>query len=192
MNEQRRASLKTSTPYLILIGLGLILLGIAGILWLPARTSAVNLRDELSIRPAAVNYAAPELTLTDLTGAEVSLAGMQGQVVLVNLWATWCPPCKEEMPTLQAYYDDHKAEGFVIAAINDGDPRQDVIEFVEDYRLTFPVWLDPTYSATERAFNALNLPSSFVIDRQGVVRLRWVGAVTTKTLEEYVTPLIME
>jgi hypothetical protein len=96
------------------------------------------------------------------------------------------------MPTLQSYYDSHKDKGFVIVAINDGDPTPDVIQFVQDYRLTFPVWLDPTYIATERAFHSPNLPSSFIIDRECTVRLRWVGEISGTALENYVTPIITE
>ena len=179
-------------PVLIFIGLGLILLGIAGILLLSSQAPGGSIRDEIALVPAEVEYPAPGLALKDIQGEPVSLEGLRGQVVLVNLWATWCPPCKREMPTLQAYYDRYKAQGFVIAAINDGDPTPDVIQFVKDYRLTFPVWLDPTYEATERAFKSANLPSSFVIDREGVIRLRWVGEIAAKSLEEYVTPIIME
>ena len=63
---------------------------------------------------------------------------------------------------------------------------------MKDYRLTFPVWLDPTYIATEQAFKTLNLPSSFVIDRGGTIRLQWVGEINRKMLEEHVTPIIKE
>jgi thiol-disulfide isomerase/thioredoxin len=139
-----------------------------------------------------VKFPAPELTLTDSQGVSRSLADYRGQVVLVNLWATWCPPCKEEMPTLQAFYDKYRESGFIIVAINDGDPKADVLQFVEDYELTFPVWLDPTYIATEQAFNTLNLPTSFVIDRSGTIQLTWVGGIDAETLETYVTPLIRE
>jgi thiol-disulfide isomerase/thioredoxin len=132
------------------------------------------------------------LTLTDTQGISRSLADYRGQVVLVNLWATWCPPCKEEMPALQAFYDKYREAGFIIVAINDGDPKADVLQFVEDYELTFPVWLDPTYIATEQAFNTLNLPTSFVIDRSGTIQLTWVGGIDAETLETYVTPLITE
>ena len=96
------------------------------------------------------------------------------------------------MPTLKAYYEDHTADGFVTIAINDGDPADAVKAFVQEYDLTFPVWLDPTYEATERAFKARNLPSSFVIDREGNIRLRWVGEIDRAALEKYVTPLILE
>jgi peroxiredoxin len=96
------------------------------------------------------------------------------------------------MPTLQAYYNKHNDEGFTIIAINDGDPAPDVAQFVKDYRLTFPVWLDPTYIATEQAFKTLTLPSSFVIDRGGTIRLQWVGEINRKMLEQYITPIIKE
>lgn len=152
----------------------------------------VSPRPDLSAVPAKVDFPAPELTLSDTAGRPASLVDFRGQVVLVNLWATWCPPCKEEMPALETYYRRYADEGFVIVAVNDGDPAPDVIQFVEDYGLTFPVWLDPTYTATEQAFKTLNLPSSFVIDRQGDVVLSWVGGVSLKTLETHVTPIIKE
>lgn len=173
---------------LLLLGLGLTLIAASGYIILqdlPAQT-------DLTAIPAEVNYSSTELTLTDIEGITRSLADYEGQVVLVNLWATWCPPCKEEMPAFQAYYEKYQDEGFTIIAINDGDPTPDVIRFVKDYRLTFPVWLDPTYIATEQAFKTLNLPSSFVIDRDGVIRLSWVGGVNSRTLEKYVTPIIRE
>jgi peroxiredoxin len=96
------------------------------------------------------------------------------------------------MPTLQAFYDQYRENGFVIIAINDGDPQADVLQFVEDYELTFPVWLDQTYIATEQAFHTLNLPTSFVIDRSGTIQLTWVGGINSTMLEKYVTPLIVE
>ena len=172
----------------ILFGFGLILIATSVNFILRDRTP----QTDLSTVPAKVKFPAPELTLTDSQGVSRSLADYRGQVVLVNLWATWCPPCKEEMPTLQAFYDKYRESGFIIVAINDGDPKADVLQFVEDYELTFPVWLDPTYIATEQAFNTLNLPTSFVIDRSGTIQLTWVGGIDAETLETYVTPLITE
>ncbi len=173
---------------LILLGLGLALITISG--FYLARD--VSLQSDFSTVPVQVNYPAPDLTLTDLQGASRSLAQYRGQVILINLWATWCAPCKEEMPTLQAYYNRHVNEGFIIIAINDGDPTPDVLQFVKDFQITFPVWLDPTYIATEQAFKTLNLPTSFVIDRKGAVRLIWVGAISRRTLDKHVTPIIKE
>jgi peroxiredoxin len=173
---------------LLFLGLGLVL--IAGSAYFLFQNSSSQ--TELAAIPIAVNYAAPSLSLTDIHGQPVSLADYGGQVLLVNLWATWCPPCKKEMPALEAFYKKHKDDGFTIVAVNDGDPTADVVHFVKDYGLTFPVWLDPTYIATEQAFKTLNLPSSYVINRQGTVVLSWVGGINTKNLEKYVNPIIEE
>ena len=173
---------------LVFLGAGLILIGISAyFIWQDSSP-----QPDLSAVPVKVNFAAPQLTLTDIQGVSRSLADYHGQVVLVNLWATWCPPCKEEMPTLQAFYKKHKDQGFVVLGINDGDPTKDILQFVKDYKLTFPVWLDPTYIATEQKFKTLNLPTSFVIDRNGVVQLQWVGGISRKMLDQHVIPLITE
>ncbi len=173
---------------LVMIGLGLVL--IAASAYYLYRN--IPPRADMGVVPAVVNYPAPELTLTDIDGVTRSLADYRGQVVLVNLWATWCEPCKQEMPALQAFHDKHTKNGFTIIAVNDGDPSEDVLQFVKDFELTFPVWLDPTYIATEQAFKTLGLPSSYVIDRSGVVRLQWVGGIERRTLDTYVTPVIKE
>jgi len=173
---------------LLLLGLGFLLI-VASTIYILQENS---LQSDFSTVPVQVNFAAPELTLTDSQGATHSLADYRGQVVLVNLWATWCPPCKEEMPALQTFYNKHVDQGFTIVAVNDGDPTADVLQFIKDYQLTFPVWLDPTYIATEQAFKTLNLPSSFIIDRTGTVRLMWVGGITRKMLDKYVPAIITE
>ena len=174
-------------PFLLL-SFGAVLIAASGYFI----SKSVPSQTDFSTVPVKVNFPAPELTLTDTQGISRSLTDYRDQVVLVNLWATWCPPCKEEMPALQSFYDKYKDEGFVVIAINDGDPTAEVLQFVKDYRLTFPVWLDPTYIATEQAFKTLNLPSSFVIDRNGTIQLRWVGGISRKTLDQYVSPLITE
>lgn len=175
---------------LLLLGLGLILIGASA--YFLSNTLASPPKPEFETVPVKVSIPAPELTLNDTQGISRSLADYHGQIVLVNLWATWCPPCKEEMPTLQAFYNKHKKDGFVIIAVNDGDPTADVLKFVNDYELTFPVWLDPTYIASEQAFHTLNLPTSFVIDRTGTIQLTWVGGISAEILDQHVTPLIME
>lgn len=180
--------LPRKTVPLLLLGLGVILLG-ASVYFI---LKDISPQSEFSTVPVRVSYSAPELTLIDTQGISRSLLDYRGQVVLVNLWATWCEPCKQEMPALQSFYNRHRDQGFVVIAINDGDPEADVLQFVKDYRLTFPVWLDPTYIATDQAFKTLGLPSSFVIDRTGVIQLRWVGAISRKMLDQYVSPLITE
>jgi len=189
MTDLKRLSASRINLFPLLFeGLGLTL--IAATLYYVLRD--VPVQTDLSAVPVRVNYPAPELSLTDVQGNLSSLNDYRGQVVLVNLWATWCPPCKEEMPALEAFYHKYQKDGFTVVAINDGDPTPDVIQFVEDYGLTFPVWLDPEYIATEQAFKTLNLPSSFVIDREGTIVLSWVGGIDRKALEKYVSPVIKE
>ncbi len=147
--------------------------------------------DSSSVVPVQVNFTAPELSLQNISGEIQSLAMYREQVVLVNNWATWCPPCKAEMPTLAAYYEQHAAEGFTIIAIEAGDPLEAVASFARNYGLKFPVWLDPNGAALE-AFRNGNLPNSYVIDRSGMVRYTWTGEISRIMLEKYVTPLLVE
>lgn len=192
--KKRKKSVNRAAPSgtsltLIFVGAALIVIGVIAMVALsrPAQTES----EQVSAVPAQVEFAAPSLTLSDLQGTPRALSDYRGQVVLVNLWATWCPPCKAEMPTLDAYYQAHRKEGFTLIAINAGDSAELVQEFVKQYQLSLPVWLDPQNEAS-RVFRVMSYPSSFVIDRQGVVRLAWVGAITRNMLEKYVTPLIGE
>lgn len=175
-------------------GVGLIFIGIAVFLLLSLNQGSNDPTSptDFSAVPVKVEFNAPVLTLSDIHSEKHSLADYRGQVVLVNLWATWCPPCKAEMPILQDYYTKYQKDGFTIVAIEDGDPASDVIAFVDEYSLTFSVWLDPTYQATDHAFKTQNLPSSYLIDRAGKVRLAWVGAINARNLEKYITPIIKE
>lgn len=174
---------------LSMIGFGFLAIGIAFML-LNSQTPSASTPDFSTI-PVQVDFPAPELTLTTLDGESASLSDYLGKVVLVNLWATWCPPCREEMPTLQAFYDKYNSDGFVLIAIDQGETSQQVIPFVNEYNLTFPIWLD-IGSEAGRVFKTMNLPSSYVIDRTGRVRLMWIGGISKKNLEKYVPDVIKE
>jgi len=141
------------------------------------------------LSPVIINQPAPQLTLTDLQENPVSIEDYAGLVVLINNWATWCPPCKIEMPELQAYYKAHAEEGFVVVSIESGEPADQVAAFVRDYGMTFPVWLDPQGKALD-IFENWNLPSSYVIDKDGTMRFSWTGGINQSTLEFYITPLL--
>jgi peroxiredoxin len=179
------------TAFITFIAAGIFLLG-AGLIPLLVNAQKKALENAAPIFPPTIlEYPAPQLELTDLQGKPVSIEDYRGQVILVNNWATWCPPCKTELPGLQAYYTAHTAEGFVVVAIESGEPADQVASFVQEYGMSFPVWLDPLGTALEKLSN-WNLPSSYVIDRDGIVRLSWTGAINQQTLEQYVTPILEE
>lgn len=190
LRASRKKSQATQNLIMLVVGAGLVLIAVAVFLAIPKAQAEVQQTGSSAI-PLAVDFPVPEVQLTDLKNQPVALADYQGQVILYNAWATWCPPCKEEMPTLEAYYQDHKDSGFVIVAIEDGEPVSEVAAFAESYKLSFPVWPDLKYVATT-AFKTNSLPTSFVIDRSGTVRLTWTGAITRAALEKYVTPIISE
>jgi len=178
---------------LLMIGFGLLAIGIMFVL-LPKDTYSTSepvAAQDFSAVPTKVDFVAPDLSLTTLTGEKVTLADYQGAVVLVNLWATWCPPCREEMPALKAFYEKHKANGFELIAIDQGEGVEEVDAFVKEFDLPFPVWMDMGSLAGSR-FNTMNLPSSYVIDRSGRVKLMWIGGISASNLEKYVPDVIME
>jgi len=106
-----------------------------------------------------------DFTLTDLAGKTWTLKELRGRVVLVNFWATWCPPCRKEMPDLQALYMRFKDQGFVILAISDEDADK-VTPFLADRGITYPVMLDPGRKVND-LFEVVGIPKSFVYDRTG-------------------------
>ena len=106
-----------------------------------------------------------DFTLSDLQGKTWHLRDLKGEVVLVNFWATWCPPCRKEMPDLQALYDKYKDQGFVVLAISDEEAAK-ASPFISERRITYPVLLDPGRKVSE-AFVVEGIPKSFVYDRQG-------------------------
>ncbi len=187
--KKYRRKPRRSFPTLAVV-IGLVLVGFAILAMALPRTTA-NLEGRNSIVPAKVNYAAPELSLQNIHGETRSLADYRHNVLLVNNWATWCPPCKAEMPTLSAYFNEHHDDGFMIIAIEAGDAVDGVSQFAENYGLKFQVWLDPG-NASLKAFGNGSLPNSYVIDRAGMVRYAWTGEVNKATLEKYVTPLLAE
>jgi len=106
-----------------------------------------------------------DFTLSDLQGKMWHLRDLQGKVVLVNFWATWCPPCRKEMPDLEALYDKYKDQGFLVLAISD-EEAQKVSPFIAERKISYPVLLDPGRKVNE-ALSVSGIPKSFVYDRKG-------------------------
>jgi peroxiredoxin len=118
---------------------------------------------------------APDFAVPDLAGQAVRLSGLRGQVVLVNLWTTWCPPCREEMPSMQQLYERLKDRGFVLLAVSQDENGKTVVEpFVRELGLTFPVLVDPEHQVGDR-YQVWGYPESFLIDREGRIVERVIG-----------------
>ena len=107
----------------------------------------------------------PDVTFKDLQGKDVTLASYKGKVVLVNFWGTWCPPCRKEMPDIEALYDQFKDRGLVVLAISQEDAAK-VKPFIAQRGFTYPVLLDPG-GTVNRLFVVEGIPKSFVYDRSG-------------------------
>jgi peroxiredoxin len=127
-------------------------------------------------RPAPrVGHPLPDFTLPDLQGHTVQLSALRGEVVFINIWATWCPPCVEEMPTIQQLYDRLHAHGLEVLAISiDTLGTQVVGPFMQRHQLTFPALLDPT-SSIERLYRIGGVPESFIVDKGGRLVEKVVG-----------------
>lgn len=132
----------------------------------PVTAGADPFRELDMIRPSRVK-AAPEFTLSGLHGERIALRELKGKVVLLNFWATWCPPCKAEMPSMERLHRRYKERGFTILAISiDSGGEGTVAEFVKAHGLTFPIGLDPKL-AVANLYGIRALPSTFLIDKSG-------------------------
>lgn len=132
---------------------------------------------------------ARDFTLKTLHGEEVSLVDYEGQVVLVNFWATWCPPCAAEIPDLEAVYQARKDEGFVILGVNVQDHPDMAEAFVADFGMTYPVLLDETDQVSNE-YRTQSLPMSILVDRDGVIQVRHVGYLSGGQLEQYLAEVL--
>lgn len=124
--------------------------------------------------PAAA-FQAPDFTLPTLSGESVRLSGFRGKVVLLNFWATWCVPCRTEMPTIEDLYQRYKDRGLEVVAVNlDALSTAGVEAFVKEVAVSFRIVLDPAWT-TARAYRVVGLPTTYLIDRAGNVVVREVG-----------------
>ncbi len=117
---------------------------------------------------------APEFVLSDLDGRIHRLSDYQGKVIIINFWATWCPPCREEMPSMQRAWEQLREEGIEMLAINVGEDEDAVFQFTANYPVEFPLLLDQDSSVTG-AWPVRGLPTTFVVDPGGRLVYRAIG-----------------
>ena len=169
---------------LLLLGSGWLIIRI--IQPAPTASNGAGPTEPSTLQPG---QAAPDFTLDALQGPPIHLADQTGQVVIVNLWATWCPPCRAEMPMLDAFQAVYVGQGVTVLAVNSEEDVQTVQDFITKNGFTFQVLLDPQAEMQVR-FGVLGLPTTFVIDRQGVIQAIHLGEITEEQLKAVVEPLL--
>lgn len=165
----------------LLIVLTLVTAGVGLWRWQLLRAEVAD--QSVPAGPEVSQSFAPEFALQDLAGDTIRLSQLRGSVVLLNFWATWCPPCEAEMPDLNALYREYGDEkGFVVVGINNRESRDVIQKFVSDRELLFPVLLDSDGSVTLKRFAVRVLPMSLIIDREGKVRDAWQGQIAREAM----------
>ena len=132
-----------------------------------------------SAQGAYVGSPAPDFELHNLDGKAVSLRDLRGRAVILNFWASWCGPCRAEMPYLQQVYEEWSGKGLVLLAINLGESSSKVKEFVQGFGLSFPVLLDSKGQVAQK-YNIGPIPTTFFIDKNGIIQVKIIGAFPSK------------
>jgi DsbE subfamily thiol:disulfide oxidoreductase len=145
------------------------LLAVSGAAWANADYSVIPKLEEVKDHPAA-----PDFTLKNPAGRKVSLNDYRGKVVFLNFWASWCDPCRGEMPEMDKLYREFKGKGFEILAVNVKDKQEDALKMLKALKITYPVALDPQ-GEIGLLYGAWAMPSTYLIDRKGVVLARMWG-----------------
>jgi len=142
--------------------------------------SVIKAFEGTGIKAAAEGIDPIDFTLPLLDGTKITLSQLKGKVVFLNFWATWCGPCRSEMPSMEAVYQKLKNRGFEILAVNLGESRGEVSDFMNKYKLNFPAVLDER-QVTGSQYNIRAIPTTYIIDRRGLIIARLVGSINWNT-----------
>ncbi len=166
IQKVRRVNLQSiMLIFLIIIGVGIIIL-------LQTKDASFNLSEKSRL---VKGVPAPNFTLPGLDGKTVSLADYRGKVVLLNIWATWCPPCVDEMPSMEKLHQELKDEGFEILAVSiDVSEAKAVFPFMKKHNLSFPALTD-SKGAIKSLYQTTGVPESFIIDKDGIIVEKVIG-----------------
>jgi cytochrome c biogenesis protein CcmG, thiol:disulfide interchange protein DsbE len=154
-----------------------------GLLWIGLSAAPKSGTTSGQIPAPRQGFLAPDFRVTTLDGQTLTLSDLRGAPVLLNFWASWCPPCKAEMPAMQKIYQEYAGRGLIVLAVN-ASAQDDVAAaraFLLDYGLTFPVGLDMQNEAM-RAFNVTSLPSTYFIRADGIIEEVVIGGPMAEAL----------
>ena len=160
-----------------------LLILVIGFVWIFISADDFGASTSGQIPAPQQGFLAPDFDLKTPAGESIKLSELRGQAVLVNLWATWCPPCRDEMQSIEKIYQEYKGEGFTVLAVNmtyQDDPFA-VVPFVDEQGLTFPILLDET-GETAEAYQLRSLPSSYFIGRDGIINEVVIGGPMSEAL----------
>jgi len=148
--------------------------------------------DEKIAKPVPVSDDAV-LALKDLTGADQSLASYKGRIVVLNFWATWCEPCKKEMPDLSAIQNDYAALGVQVlgAAGDEAAESTKVLKFIREFKVNFPVWVGATTEDMKRFGVGEVLPATVIVDKDGKIVWREIGIIKPEALRKELDKLLL-
>lgn len=170
----------------------LMSLALLGIGWIAVSKEPINQGVESSdLKEAPIaGYLAPQFTLSSTLGEEIALADYLGQPVVLNFWATWCPPCRAEVPHFQDASVKYNGQAAIIG-IDQGEPLPIVADFASTFNLTYPLLLDQD-SAVNRQYGIAALPTTVFVDANGVIREVYTGIVNGAVLEDRIERLLVE
>lgn len=151
---------------MVVLVAGLILVAMFLVVWLQSA----------KYEPLTVGKQAPDFQLPDLNDKEIRLSDYRGKVVFLNFWATWCKPCREEMPSMEVLYKNFEKDGLVILAVSIDrvTTKKEIPPFVKGLNLTFPVLVD-SWGQTDKRYKLMGVPETYIIDREGTLREKVIG-----------------
>ena len=188
LNDLKKTTYILTKKYVLLFGvifIGAILFFFEHFTEAPISIADVKTEEKFDQKKSAVGYLAPDFSLRNLKGNYQSLDSFSGQVVVLNFWATWCVPCRVEMPSFEKLYRRYRSEGLTVLAVTlDKKSEKNIKSFVEEYELSFPVLLDEE-GEVERLYPSMTIPFTYVIDRDGRIVARVDGAKNWESNETF-------
>lgn len=171
----------------IIMGVGIGILAIGLLRSDDSAADAESFKESAASEALTLDSPAPDFLLTSLTGEQLALEDFRGQVVLLNFWATWCGPCRLEMPAFQDRFKEYGGD-LQIVAVNFDEAQHVVQNFVDELGLTFEILLDPG-GEIQRLYQVRGYPTSYFVDTEGVVRVIHIGIMTESQLDGYLAEL---